>query len=133
MFTSDKIVCAWPPVRLGLLPLPCSSTAMAPYNFIFQFRSYLFIDLYITFFSRIISNMSIEVNDHDMDSLISLADAASIYGFTPDHLRHLAQKKRLEAQKIGGVWLTTRANVEEYIESRQRRGAYRADITPEQD
>ena len=77
--------------------------------------------------------MSNEVNNQDKDSLISLGDAASIYGFNPDHLRHLAQKKRLEAQKIGGVWLTTRASVEEYIKSRQKRGAYRNDITSEQD
>ena len=77
--------------------------------------------------------MSIEVNNPDKDELISLADAASIYGFTPDHLRHLAHRKRLKAKKIGGVWLTTRANVEEYIESRQKRGAYRDDITSEQD
>lgn len=31
MFTGDKIRWAWPPNRLGLPPLPCSRTAMAPY------------------------------------------------------------------------------------------------------
>ncbi len=74
--------------------------------------------------------MSFEVNDSDKDSLISLADAAHIYGFSPDYLRNLAQKKRLKAQKIGGIWVTSRANVEKYIRSRQKRGSYRDDISP---
>lgn len=73
--------------------------------------------------------MATEANDKNQ--LISLADAASIYGFSPDYLRNLAQKQRLKAQKIGGIWLTTRANVEDYIESRQKRGAYREDIDSE--
>lgn len=72
-----------------------------------------------------------QINDDDKNRLISLADAASIYGFSPDYLRNLVRRKRLKAQKIGGVWLTTRANVEEYIKSRQKRGTYRDDITPD--
>ncbi|WP_420645033.1 helix-turn-helix domain-containing protein [Candidatus Leptofilum sp.] len=68
---------------------------------------------------------------NDKNQLISLADAASIYGFSHDYLRHLALRKRLKAQKIGGIWLTTRDNVEEYITSRQRRGVYRDDVTPD--
>ncbi|MCB8944369.1 MAG: helix-turn-helix domain-containing protein [Ardenticatenaceae bacterium] len=73
--------------------------------------------------------MSDDVNDKN--SLISLGDAAEIFGFSADYLRNLAQRNRLKAQKIGGIWLTTRANVEEYIESRQKRGAYRDDIDSE--
>ena len=72
-----------------------------------------------------------QINEDDKNRLISLADAASIYGFSPDYLRNLVRRKRLKAQKIGGVWLTTRANVEEYIKSRQKRGTYRDDITPD--
>ena len=72
-----------------------------------------------------------QTNEDDKNRLISLADAASIYGFSPDYLRNLVRRKRLKAQKIGGVWLTTRANVEEYIKSRQKRGTYRDDITPD--
>ena len=64
----------------------------------------------------------------DKNSLISLADAAEIYGFSADYLRQLIHRKRLKAQKLGGVWLTTRADVEEYIEGRQKRGVYRDDI-----
>ena len=72
-----------------------------------------------------------QTNEDNKNRLISLADAASIYGFSPDYLRNLVRRKRLKAQKIGGVWLTTRANVEEYIKSRQKRGTYRDDITPD--
>jgi hypothetical protein len=74
-----------------------------------------------------------QLNEDDKNRLISLADAAKIYGFSPDYLRHLALRKRLKAQKIGGIWVTTYANVEEYIESRQKRGAYRGDIHPDKD
>ena len=64
----------------------------------------------------------------DKNRLISLAEAADLYGFNPDHLRHLAQKKRLWAQKIGNSWATSPQAVEEYIANRQKRGAYREDI-----
>ena len=62
------------------------------------------------------------------DELISLAEAARRYGFTHRHLRELARKGRLKAVKIARDWLTTPADVEEYIRSRQRRGRYRGDI-----
>jgi hypothetical protein len=74
-----------------------------------------------------------QTNENDKDRLISLADASRIYGFSSDYLRHLVLRNRLEAQKIGGIWLTTRANVEEFIKSRQRRGVYRDDIAPDSD
>ena len=64
----------------------------------------------------------------EKDELISLAEAARRYGFTHRHLRELAQKGRLKAVKIARNWLTTPANVKEYIRSRQRRGKYRDDI-----
>ncbi len=66
----------------------------------------------------------------DKNRLISLTDAANIYGFSSNYLRQLIHRKRLRAQKIGGVWLTTRANVEEYIKDRKKRGVYRNDIGP---
>ena len=62
------------------------------------------------------------------DRLISLSEAASLYGFNADHLRHLAQRGRLGAQKVGDRWITTPADVEAYIRSRQKRGTYRDDI-----
>ena len=74
--------------------------------------------------------MTNTTND-DKQRLISLAEAAEIYGFNADYLRQLALKGRLSAQKVGKFWVTTPANVEEYIESRKKMGAFRDDITLE--
>lgn len=64
----------------------------------------------------------------DKTRLISLPEAAELYGFNAAYLSQLANKGRLEAQKIGNSWVTTPQNVEDYIRSRQKRGAYRNDI-----
>ena len=64
----------------------------------------------------------------DKTRLISLPEASEIYGFSQVHLAQLCQKGRLKAHKFGNSWATTPANIEEYIASRQKRGAYRADI-----
>jgi hypothetical protein len=69
------------------------------------------------------------VNDtDDKTRLISLPEAAELYGFSPDYLRNLAQKGRLKAQKVADRWITTPQNMEEYIASRKHRGVYRDDI-----
>ncbi len=65
----------------------------------------------------------------DKTRLISLVDAAAIYGFDSVYLSHLARKGRLKAQKIGNSWATTPSDMEEYIRSRQKRGVYRDDIS----
>lgn len=64
----------------------------------------------------------------DKDRLISLADAAEIYGFNRYYLAQLAHRGRLKAQKLGGAWLTTPADMEEFIRSRQVTGVFRKDI-----
>jgi len=64
----------------------------------------------------------------DKTRLISLPEAAKLYGFHPIYLATLARKGRLKAQKIGTSWVTTPENVESYIASRQKRGVYRDDI-----
>lgn len=64
----------------------------------------------------------------DKTRLISLAQAAEMYGFNPQYLSELARKGRLEARKLSDIWITTPADVEEYIRSRKRRGRYRDDI-----
>lgn len=69
----------------------------------------------------------------DKDRLISLAEAAELYGFSRYYLSNLAKRGRLEAQKVGGAWVTTPHNVEEYIRSREQRGAYRNDIQVDDD
>lgn len=72
--------------------------------------------------------MADEKNGNDKDRLISLAEAAELYGFSADYLRNLALKGRLKAQKFGHIWSTTPADVEEYIQSRKKKGTYRNDI-----
>ena len=64
----------------------------------------------------------------DKTRLISLPEAAELYGFSSDYLRNLAQKGRLKAQKVADRWITTPQNVEDYIASRKLRGVYRDDI-----
>lgn len=64
----------------------------------------------------------------DKTRLISLPEAAELYGFSSDYLRNLAQKSRLKAQKVADRWITTPQNVEDYIASRKLRGVYRDDI-----
>ena len=66
--------------------------------------------------------------NEDKERLISLTEASEMYGFSTGYLRQIARKGRLKAQKIAKTWLTTPADVEAYIESRQRRGAYKEDI-----
>ena len=61
----------------------------------------------------------------DQDELITLTQAAERYGFQPDYLRQLALKGRLKARKLGHFWVTTMADVEAYLTSRQRRGRYK--------
>ena len=80
--------------------------------------------------SLIISYMGDNEADKEEDKtrLISLVEAAEIYGFNRDYLGQLANKGRLNARKIGNMWLTTPQDVEEYIDSRQKRGAFRDDI-----
>ena len=60
--------------------------------------------------------------------LISLADAAKIYKLSHGYLRQLAIKGRLKAQKVGRDWLTSPADIEEYIATREKRGVYRTDL-----
>ena len=66
--------------------------------------------------------------NEDKDRVITLAEASEIYGFNHGYLRGLIHKGRLKARKSGRVWLTTPADIEEYIRSRKKRGKYRDDI-----
>lgn len=74
--------------------------------------------------------MTSSTND-DKQRLISLAEAAKLYGFNPRYLAELAKKGRLSAQKIGNSYVTTPQNMEDYIQSRQKRGVFRDDISIE--
>jgi len=73
--------------------------------------------------------MSDESNSQDDKTrLISLPEAAELYGLNHSYLRTLVKKGQLRAQKIGTSWVTTPHDVEAYIGSRQQRGAYRDDL-----
>ena len=72
--------------------------------------------------------MTNEVIPEDKNRLISLPEAAELYGFSHSYLRSIARNGRLQAQKIGTSWVTTPADIEEYIRSRKDRGVYRDDI-----
>ncbi|MBK8989823.1 MAG: helix-turn-helix domain-containing protein [Chloroflexi bacterium] len=69
------------------------------------------------------------MNDtEDKTRLISLPEAAELYGFASNYLNELARKGRLQAQKVGDRWITTPQSVEDYIQSRRKKGVYREDI-----
>ena len=50
--------------------------------------------------------------------LISLEEAALQIGLTHKSLRNYALKGRLRARKLGSQWVTTRAALDEYLQSR---------------
>lgn len=52
------------------------------------------------------------------DELISLGEAASKVGLSPDSLRRYALQGKLKARKIGRNWVTTIAAVEQYMSRR---------------
>ena len=62
------------------------------------------------------------------NELITLSQAAEIYGFSAHYLQKLLKRDRLKGKKLGMQWFTTPANVEAYIKSRNVRGVYRKDI-----
>jgi excisionase family DNA binding protein len=62
------------------------------------------------------------------DDLLTLSQAAEVYGYSGDYLRRLAEKGRLKARKLGRNWLTTSSDVEAFIESRERRGLYKQTV-----
>lgn len=72
--------------------------------------------------------MAEKMQNDGKDRLISLADASALYGFKQAYLATLARKGRLRAQKLGSIWVTTPADLEAYISSRKKVGAFRDDI-----
>ena len=64
----------------------------------------------------------------DRDELISLSQAAKLYGFSTNYLRELSIRGRMKARKIGSQWLTTPKDVEEYIKSRKVTGVFKKSI-----
>lgn len=54
--------------------------------------------------------------------LISLKEAAEISGFTPRHIRRLAQTGKIYAKRMGRDWFTTKNSIQEYLTSNRRPG-----------
>lgn len=50
--------------------------------------------------------------------LISLQDAAEYAGLSRDSLQGYIRRGRLKAKKVGPIWVTTRAAVDDYLQSR---------------
>lgn len=51
--------------------------------------------------------------------LISLQEAAEYSGLTKDTLHNYAKRGRLRAKRLGPIWVTTSAAIDEYLTSRQ--------------
>ena len=50
--------------------------------------------------------------------LISLQEAAEYAGLAKNTLHNYAKSGRLRAKKLGPIWVTTRAAIDEYLQSR---------------
>lgn len=66
--------------------------------------------------------------EQDKHRLISMAEAAEMYGFSRFYMAELAKRGRLKATRVGRSWVTTPADVEEFIQDRQRKGVYKEEI-----
>lgn len=59
------------------------------------------------------------------EELLTLSQAAKVYGYSSDYLRRLAESGRLKAKKLGHQWLTTSDDIEAFLVSREPRGVYK--------
>lgn len=57
-----------------------------------------------------------------IDEFIDLKTASGIAGIAPVTLRTQAEKGRLWALRLAGQWLTTRERLQQYVDSRARKG-----------
>ncbi|HLQ27295.1 MAG TPA: helix-turn-helix domain-containing protein [Acidiferrobacterales bacterium] len=62
------------------------------------------------------------------DEMITLTQAADLYGFKAGYLRQLCYRGRLKCKMFGTQWTTTPEEMEKFIKSRLVRGIYRKDI-----
>lgn len=63
-------------------------------------------------------------------AFLTLTEAAARFKLSVPYLRNIAASGRLKAHKIGRDWVTTEADVREYLRTREKKGAYRKDIRP---
>ena len=60
------------------------------------------------------------------ENWITISQAADLVGCTTAHLRLLAKRNELRAEKVGFVWLVDRAHAEELAEKRPNVGRPRS-------
>lgn len=58
-------------------------------------------------------------NHHDY---IPLSEASKITGYTIDHLRRLIQKGKMQGERIGRNYVTTRSAIQDYLASSPKPG-----------
>lgn len=63
-------------------------------------------------------NQHNEVDPLTVGELISLQEAAEYAGLEKSTLHTYAKRGRLKAKRLGPIWVTTRASVDEYLRSR---------------
>jgi excisionase family DNA binding protein len=63
-----------------------------------------------------------QLEQPELNDLISLQEAAKLSGLSSDHLRRLVEHGDLWGKKIGRNWVTTIQAVEIYLAKDRRRG-----------
>ena len=77
-----------------------------------------FVAYHNTMTSDETNNLQPEHDPLTVGELISLQQAAEYAGLTKETLHGYAKRGRLRAKKIGPIWVTTRAAIDEYLVSR---------------
>ncbi len=77
-----------------------------------------FVAYHSTMTSDDINNFQPEPDPLIIGELISLQDAAEYAGLSRDSLQGYIRRGRLKAKKVGPIWVTTRAAVDDYLQSR---------------
>jgi len=53
----------------------------------------------------------------DPEKLVSVAQVAKEYGYSPNYFANLAAEGKIKAWRIGNTWATTREIIEAYVNS----------------
>lgn len=66
----------------------------------------------------------------DPSALLTLIEAAARFKLSVSYLRNIAASGRLKAHKVGRDWVTTDADVRDYLRTRERKGVFKKNIRP---
>jgi excisionase family DNA binding protein len=78
-----------------------------------------FVAYHSTMTNNETNNLQPEQDPLTLGELISLQQAAEYAGLTKDTLHNYAKRGRLKAKRLGPIWVTTRAAIDEYLASRE--------------